>query len=995
MKAPLIFFFILIHLNYGLFSQRTTYLNLHRFHTSNGMSSSNVRKITQDAHGFIWIATQDGLYRFDGSKFTSYNRGQSSNHNLTGSDIRDMTLSGDTLWIINSFGGIDAINTITGNSIYHFDQQKNIDWQNETFLSITSCQNTVFIAGTIGLVILNTKDFKFQTIHKLDVGNIFIKSISISKVILDNHHRLWLLLANKGVAVINSENLKVLDFKYDSSVIFYDCDLRDEQTIIAGTNQGLRQYSFFNNKISLLATTFPNLELISSKDVYAVKVLSDEIYFSLRGYLMKYNFTSKKSNTILDSRYGIEKDWTRSVYSIQFDNEKNIWLGCQEGIACAINSSSAFLSYFKSSDSYDAINHSYFLYPYNDTITLACAEDGLYRVNTVNGIIKSLDKGKSYFFTYKIIDSNLIISNDNGTYIYEDGKNIPLESRYIEFKQLGKIILNSAIQLSDSLYIFGTQNKKGIIIWNYKLHCITQIHKYSKYVSLPENVINTIYLDKKGLVWILSDNFVSIYYFKKGLIKRLNIQNPITHHFYNLFFDIQNVSNKYYIASYGNGILQLDEKFKFQTEISHSNGLSNNGVYKLIPYKDSLLTASTNNGLSIVNLSTLKIKNFYIDDGLQSNEFEELSGNFNNGHIFLGGLNGFTVLDPTFLHINKIPPILYFTNLKIDKTFNHNSIKWDSSNLDTRQFIVSNNWLQANVSFVGLNYSNPTRVTYQYRIKERDTSWIDLGTQNFVTLIGLTPGTYTLEVKASNEDGYWSPVKQLILVFEPKWFQTWWFFALLTLTTTSILYLLYRFRINQVRKQQQIRKDIASDLHDDIGSSLNTVKIFTHLAKREKGKEQYFDEIEHSLTSATIGLRDMIWVLDDSQDTIYELAERIKKIVLPVLTANGIQLESKVEPGDFKLLSKAEKRNLYLIAKEFVNNSIKYSSCNRISLLIQLVKNKNCISIEDNGIGFNATSSKTEGNGLKNIAKRAEQIHYDIEIHSAPGKGTLIQLTKK
>ena len=99
----------------------------------------------------------------------------------------------------------------------------------------------------------------------------------------------------------------------------------------------------------------------------------------------------------------------------------------------------------------------------------------------------------------------------------------------------------------------------------------------------------------------------------------------------------------------------------------------------------------------------------------------------------------------------------------------------------------------------------------------------------------------------------------------------------------------------QIKKQQQIRKDIASDLHDDIGSTLNTLKIFAHLAKKEPDKEEHLDQVEHSLTQASLGLRDMIWVLDDTKDSVYELMERIKKYALPVCQVNGIHFEGNIK----------------------------------------------------------------------------------------------------
>ncbi|MEP7318267.1 MAG: ATP-binding protein, partial [Panacibacter sp.] len=272
---------------------------------------------------------------------------------------------------------------------------------------------------------------------------------------------------------------------------------------------------------------------------------------------------------------------------------------------------------------------------------------------------------------------------------------------------------------------------------------------------------------------------------------------------------------------------------------------------------------------------------------------------------------------------------------------------------------------------------------------------ININTQNFVPLIGLPPGTYTLEVKAANEDGYWCAPKQLTLIFEPKWYQTLWFKIAVGLLIAGLFYAFYRYRISQIKKQQQIRKEIASDLHDDIGSTLNSVKIFTHLAETAPQKEEYFNQIKEALKQASTGLRDMIWVLDDTQDTAEELIKRLKQFALPVANASNIHIEFIADNNiTTVLLNKTEKRNLLLIAKEAINNSIKYAECKNIHVNISKVNGKTALQIQDDGKGFNMNDI-TPGDGLKNMQDRARQINYKVTIDSSSARGTIIILTGK
>jgi signal transduction histidine kinase len=228
----------------------------------------------------------------------------------------------------------------------------------------------------------------------------------------------------------------------------------------------------------------------------------------------------------------------------------------------------------------------------------------------------------------------------------------------------------------------------------------------------------------------------------------------------------------------------------------------------------------------------------------------------------------------------------------------------------------------------------------------------------------------------------------LILEFLPKWYQTWWFKLLVFLTTAGIIYSFYRYRIRQIEKQHTIRKNIATDLHDDLGSTLNSVKVFTNLAISGVKQEESLQQVKDNLTEATMSLRDMIWVLDDSLDTVDELITRFKQFAIPVAAASNIEAIIKADSDvNNRTLTKEEKRNLFLICKEAINNSIKYSGATQIDVAITASGKKIQIIVADNGKGFNVDEVK-KGYGLKNMQYRAGQIKFKVVLQSAPDRGT-------
>ena len=333
---------------------------------------------------------------------------------------------------------------------------------------------------------------------------------------------------------------------------------------------------------------------------------------------------------------------------------------------------------------------------------------------------------------------------------------------------------------------------------------------------------------------------------------------------------------------------------------------------------------------------------------------------------------------------------MYISNIIIETQAGQQEI----SDLEMKSVILPRNLLQATVYFSALNYSNPKRTTYNYRIKGQHNEWVKLGTQNFVNLIGLKPDDYILQVKAFNEDGLASEIKEIQLVFLPKWYQTTWFKILLIVLVVGIAYALYKIRINQLKKEKEIRTHLASDLHDDLGSTLNSVKVYANMAMLEKENNKYLEKIKESTQEAISGVRDIIWILDDKKDSMEHLVTRISLFAVSLCDAGGISFHSQLSESlrNYKL-GKEEKRNLYMIIKEAVNNSIKYAKGTLIHLAIDNKENKLTIKIVDDGIGFEKDKI-TEGNGLTNIMNRSIQIGYKATIISQPGQGSTIQLEK-
>lgn len=969
-----------------------------------GLSSYTVRKILQDQYGFIWIATKDGLNRYDGKTFKILNKGLIGSEKILGNDFWD--ICEDTvrnlIWAATAYGGLNAIDT--KNSSIKFNVPAIVDsdnFSNGWLRCLNICRGKIWIGTDNGLNIFDPETKSFIKYEKIPFQkNERVQNYSVDILFVDQFNRIWVFIKNLGLVIYSGTNYTILqvhqisefDLPYigDDKKIFNDALLIDSSSLLLSTHQGIRILTYnaygvqkIRNRDILLNKTLSAENIISSG-----KEKGNDFWFVTPNHIYTYSFIRNSLFQIQPIINGTKVHFSSLISTIFIDKENYLWLGTDKEIFFSGNTQLKFLPVYQSTDNKFKINSTYFLYPITDSSIYACGEYGLYFIN--NGNFSIIDSSKKYWYIHSISKSTFFASTNAGCFILDTPKNIKFaEKQFPELKILRSVVINSGANVGDSIWVLGAEYGQGIYLWNYKNHTIENINTETKPLYLKNNNINNIYKSHNGNLWIICDNSIGIFDPQKHTIKSLTWIDSLYKQPYSVFFDVAEVDGYYWATVYGTGILKIDTNYRICKVISGKEGMPTTGVFTLTPINDSLLFTTSNNGLYFLNVKTLAARTFFETDGLSSSN--NWVSSKKNELIYIGGDKGFTIIKPNFLDINKNPPTLYINNIKLETAIK--SI--DTSELSFNKYTVPSNFLQINVFFSGLNFSNPARTSYAYRIKEIDKDWIDLGTQNFITLIGLSPGTYTLEVKAANEDGVWCEPKTLMLTFEPKWYQTWQFDLLVGLAVASLLYGFYRYRLMQIRKQHQIRKEIAGDLHDDIGATLNGVKIFAHLAETSKDNKKYFVNIKEALTHASTGLRDMIWVLDDSGDTISDLVKRLKMFAQPVTEASEISIRFTEDPSANNItLNKTEKRNLLLIAKEAINNSIKYAECENIQVTFFRLQNKTAVKIEDDGKGFNQDEI-IRGNGLNNMQQRAHQIHYRIKLESEVGKGTKITVVKK
>ncbi len=972
------------------------------FSFKEGLNTYGIFKTQQDIYGFIWIATQDGMYRFNGNSFEGLKESNVPGYSLAGNFFLDFCLSPENQIFAADFNkGVDIINpsnlgvkklnfkTVNGNTgqlpnlwlqkVYidkyktlwlganNFLAYKRHDEPNYTILNnlpgYTGNINVIFIKplvddliavgiGGYGILLFNARTLEMKkmvlkpgladTHFNLEIKDIYLDKDTLFAI--SNHEIIKGVFKNSQWQYITGHSFK----QFNSLVV--NCLVRDQKkNFWIGTNSGLISLDIYSDKY----------------DLYRVNI--------------------SKKRWIQDN----------TINHLMIDRENNLWISTSK-VLQMIPLAENGLRYFSGDDNKsDHMDHIFSIIPKNETELFTTGTDGLYLTNLNSGLTKKIQGSSSLgliHYLEKVNNDFWIVSSDRGMFGYT-ASNSKLSQKLLlslhpEWAPYKTNFFNASYIVGNTSY-WASEEQEGLIKWNIQKHTIEQFKAGTRRSGgLPENHLHNIKADNEGFLWLLSDNTLAKFDTQiDSVVEIIKDIRKDTSNDPGFFFDMYDDRERYWFGSYGGGLNSYNKKNKTWSRITEKDGLCNNSIYGILPENDSILWVSTNRGISRINYFTKLSSNYYYEDGLQDNSFDEKGSLKVGKKLYFGGINGFTEIDIDKIKNTSSAFPVYIYKLEYygnGKKKNINKLYWDKLSFPSGTNTIV-------IHMAALTYSRNHKIKFSYTLEGLQSDYIDIGDDNSFTLNALSYGNYKVLIRYRNENGtYEENTLQLNLTIFSKWYQTLLFKLLLFLISAGFIYAFYRYRIAQIKKQHKIRKNIATDLHDDLGSTLNSVKVFTNLAISGVKQEESLQQIKDNLTEATMSLRDMIWVLDDSLDTVDELITRLKQFAIPVAAASNIEAcITAASDVNSRQLIKEEKRNLFLICKEAINNSVKYSDASQIDVTITASGKKIQIVVADNGKGFNADEIK-KGYGLKNIQYRAGQIKYKVALASSPDKGTQI-----
>ena len=884
--------------------------------------SLEIYDLLKDSKGYIWLAHDLGISRYDGRNFVNFSNSQQNALSMT--DLCEDAQG--RIWCHNFEGQIFYIENFKLNllSSYHFQDEL-------SFPRIVTCGNELIATSVKGIFICDTRTLTSKYFLLSDSTSSL--TVLNNKVLVRGNQNWYIYQKGNGItkAIFNGG-----DIDTKASLSLQPQGVKDTAFLISNPNGYYYKLLIKNNELIVLdkkkADGFINAITITNDEVWVhtkslsicerknisyvnqniTDIIKDDegnIFFSTlkNGLYIKYAYSPV---SILKTPFLDEGDFIRKIIS----SDKYFLCGTQNGKLLLLSKSFNLLEEFSLSSQKIPIEQ---LFEINDDIFFAGTSIGLFSINVKTEKIALIDSS--------VILKDIAIKKDEIFLAATKGViKLSLNNNHGYKFSLIKAGRSRSINYDDSLSeLLGSFND-GVYSLNR--------NRYEPVFYKGQRIYSTIIrrLNKKLLIGTFNQGV----FIKEGdQISNLTIADGLLS---NSIRNIKVFNNKIWII-YNGFIQKLDEQFKtIPTPVIPFNGSL---IYDLVEEKEEIYV-TTNTGV------------YHISPVLRQN-----NSTATNIDYFL--ING--------------------KDTAVNKT----------------KFSYTQNDLQVNVSSPFYYSYNVLR--YKYRIYQKsESNWQVLdNNQKAFSLVSLQPGSYNLEVIAIDPIGQsvTRPLKQTFEII-PAWFQTTWFKAFLILFFILLFYFLYKYRLQQILKIQQVRKNISSDLHDEIGSTLSSINIYTGLAKYDENKGIYLETISKSVTEVVDKLDDLVWGINPRYDTTTSIINRLLLYAKPLTEARNISFEIKNELTEKEIKLKAEtKHNIYLISKELINNAIKYSKCTQI--IVRFFKQQKSLffSIEDDGVGFDKASVSKERNGLSNISLRVANMKGQINIETENGEGTVVQIS--
>jgi ligand-binding sensor domain-containing protein/signal transduction histidine kinase len=426
-----------------------------------------------------------------------------------------------------------------------------------------------------------------------------------------------------------------------------------------------------------------------------------------------------------------------------------------------------------------------------------------------------------------------------------------------------------------------------------------------------------------------------------------------------------------------------------------AQGLSSNAAGAVVEDTWGRIYVGTGRGIDRIDPASGRIQHYTSADGVPTGALAAVRDG--HGALWFTAVGGVVRVVPQLDPPQHPPPIL-ITALNVAGLPQSISAVGEP---EVRLIEPSSRNTNLQIDFVALGFSYGEELLYQYMLEGADDAWSKPSTQRTVNYASLAPGSYRFLVRAVNSDAMVSatPATVSFTVLPPIWWR-WWFITLAALSLAAATYRLHRARVTRLMGVVQMRTGIASDLHDDIGANLTRIAILSEVARRQQPWRDADRPVDQSLASiariareSVAGMSDIVWAISPEHDNLGDLVRKMREHVEEVFAVRNLGVVFNPPGGGLLLkLDSAVRRDCYLIFKEAVNNAARHSGCSKIAVDFRVDHSHLYLAVTDDGTGFDVTTD-SDGHGLISMRQRAKRLGTTLDVDSRVGHGTTIRLT--
>jgi signal transduction histidine kinase/CheY-like chemotaxis protein/ligand-binding sensor domain-containing protein len=809
-------------------------LEFQHFGGNEGLSQNNVWDLQQDRLGFIWVATEDGLNVFDGYDFKIFRNDPADSFSISGNFIDCIAEDKNGEVWIGTQSGLNHYNRILNRFERFMNDPKDsfsISSNNIEDIFFDS-KNTLWVATVNGLNHYDQETKKWQRFLHQPTDSNSIANYDIECVVEDGMGRIW-AGTRGGLSVLNADGKGFTNFhtkENDPSSLSSNnimCLYIDKEGFLwIGTFDGGLNKMDIEKKVFARYKHDPsNPSSLGNNYVYHLtENKNGELWVATDGALC---FMDKKSG--LFTRYiSIQGNQTglnsNTITKILFDRRNRMWVGTRYGGLNIYSKERQSFEHFEfNSFNKNSLSH-------NNVSGIEENKNGNFWIATDGGGLNHLNRKTGHFTHYIDVFSNnklLAIAQDEKENLWVGMWAGGLNYFNPKTKKIKKYVHDpkNPRSLSDN-NIFDILVAKDGTVWIAtwgkgfnKYNPATD--DFTNYVANPNDKnsfsgssISFLMEDSRGRIFIATEqNGFDVLDPKTNTFTNYRVEpglNKLSGNSVFCFFE--DSKNRIWVGTNGAGLNLFHEESKSFTTFRKKDGLPNDAILAIQEDSKGELWISTNKGLCRFNPETNNFKNYTQSDGLQGDQFNRWASCKlkATGEFIFGGTNGFNLFRPENIKSNTYEPAVYITDFKI---FNKPVLLGKDEPLE--QNIILSKSIRLNhdentFSFecTALNYTQPEKNQYRYKLEGFDTDWIDAGTERKKEYTNLSPGKYTFKVLASNNDGIWNlKGTEIKIVITPPFWNTWWFKTSIVIFLLGSFFLVITSRVNSIRKQKELLEE--------------------------------------------------------------------------------------------------------------------------------------------------------------------------------------------